>query len=247
MAIVMENIKLTIIVDDLNGAETGYLKSFGFSLLIELDHRKILFDTGTKEEILIKNLTNYGINPSEINMVILSHNHYDHTNGLSGILKSNPDLSVYIHKYWKKPVKKIGDPIPSKNMIFVEKGGIFKELGEIIYITNAYMSSDYGGIYEQGCYIRTKDSFILICGCCHPGLNNFLKDREFLGIPDKSPLHIIGGFHGFKFEDETADLLYPQIYSVILCHCTKNVKAYKGQFREKCFIGTVGRTLKFEI
>lgn len=243
----MKEIKLTIIVDDLNGAEPGFIKSFGFALLIEINNQKVLFDTGTKEDVLIKNLINYGIKPSSIDSVILTHNHYDHTNGLSGILKYNEDVSVYVHKYWKKPVRQIGDLIPSKNMIFVEKGGIFKELGEKIYITNAYMSSDYGGIYEQGCYIRTKDSFILICGCCHPGLNNFLKDREFLRIPGNSPLHLIGGFHGFKFEDETADLLYSQINSVILCHCTRNIKVYKRQFREKCIIGTVGRTLKFEM
>lgn len=243
----MKEIKLTIIVDDLNGAEPGFIKDFGFSLLIEINNQKVLFDTGTKEDVLIKNLINYGIKPSSIDSVILTHNHYDHTNGLSGILKYNEDVSVYVHKYWKKPVRQKGDAIPSKNMIFVEKGGLFKELGERIYITNAYMSSDYGGIYEQGCYIRTKDSFILICGCCHPGLNNFLKDREFLGIPDKSPLHIIGGFHGFKFEDENAHFLNLYIRSVVLCHCTKNIKVFKGQFREKCIIGTVGRTLKFEI
>ena len=172
----MGNIRLIIIVDDLNGAEPGYLKSFGFSLLIELNKQKILFDAGTKEDVLLKNLKNYGVNPSEINAVILSHNHYDHTNGLSGILKDNPDVPVYVHKYWKKPVKKIGESFPHKNMIFVEQGGVIKELGENIYITNAYRSPDYGGIYEQACYIKTKDSLILISGCCHPGLNDFLKD-----------------------------------------------------------------------
>lgn len=241
----MQDIKLTLIVDDLNGAEPGYLKSFGFALLIELNNKKILFDTGTKEDVLLKNLIKYGVNPSEINTVILSHNHYDHTNGLSGILKYNPDISVYVHKYWKKSVKKIGDSFPHKNMIFIEQGGIIKEMGENIYITNSYKSPDYGGIYEQACYIKAKDSFILISGCCHPGLNDFLKDREFLGISDKSPLHVIGGFHGFKFSDEEANLLNPQIYSLTLCHCTKNIKVFKNQFREKCIIGAIGRTMIF--
>ncbi|MFX1376213.1 MAG: MBL fold metallo-hydrolase [Promethearchaeota archaeon] len=241
----MGNPKLTLIVDDLNGAEPGYLKSFGFSLLIELNHHKILFDTGTKEDVLLKNLANYGVNPSEVSDVILSHNHYDHTNGLSGILKNNPDASVYVHKYWKKPVKKIGDSFPHKNMIFVEQGGIIRELGKNIYVTNAYMSPDYGGIYEQACYIKAKESYILLSGCCHPGLNNFLNDRESLEISNKAPLHLIGGFHGFKFSDEDVDLLTPQIHSITLCHCTKNIKTFKGQFRDKCKIGMIGRSLTF--
>jgi len=243
----MEKIKLTIIVDDLNGTEPGYLKSFGFSLLIELNNQKILFDTGTKEDILLKNLTNYGVNPSEINSVILSHNHYDHTNGLSGILKYNPDVAVYVHKHWKKPIKKMSNSISHVNMNFVEQGGIVKEIDKNIYITNAYMSPDYGGVYEQAIYIRTKDSLILICGCCHPGLNVFLKDRQNLEILETTPLHIIGGFHGFKFNDEEARILNFIIQSIVVCHCTRNIKVFKGQFKEKCHIGVIGRTMNFHI
>ena len=242
----MANVKLTIIVDDLNGAEEGYLKSFGFSVLIEINSQKILFDTGTKEDILLKNLEVYGVHPSEINYVILSHNHYDHTNGLPGIMKSNPNLRVYVHKYWKKPVKKIGETVPDKNIISVERGGVIEEINENLYITNPYMSPDYGGIYEQACYIKTEDGLILILGCCHPGLNCFLDDRKFLGLSDKTNLLIIGGLHGSKFTDEEATLLKPQISSIILCHCTKNIKTFKGQFRDKCFIGKVGKTLHFQ-
>lgn len=229
----------------MNGAEPGYIKSFGFSALIEVDDLKILFDTGTKENVLIANLTNYEIKLSSINAVILSHNHYDHTNGLSGILRYSEDLPVYVHKYWEKPVRQQGNLIPSKNKIIIEKGRLIKELGKQIYITNAYMSQDYGGIYEQACYIRIKDAYILICGCCHPGLFYFLNDRKFLDIPVNSPLHIIGGLHGFKFDNQYAHLLNPHIRSIILCHCTKNVKIYKYQFGEKCIIGTVGKTLTF--
>jgi metal-dependent hydrolase (beta-lactamase superfamily II) len=154
-------------------------------------------------------------------------------------------VPIYVHKYWKKPVKKIGDSFPHENMIFVEKGGVIEEIGNNIHITNPYMSPDYGGIYEQACYIKAKDSFILISGCCHPGLNNFLNDRKLIGISNKTPLHIIGGFHGFKFRDKDVNLLKPQIYSIYLCHCTKNIKVFKSQFRENCYIGVVGKTMIF--
>ncbi len=225
--------------------ESGYIKSFGFSALLEVNNKKILFDSGTKEDVLIANLTNFGINLSSIDAVILSHNHYDHTDGLPAILKLNKNLPVYVHKFWEKPVKHKGIPIPPKNKIIVKEGGQLEELGEEIYITNAYMSLDYGGIYEHACYIRTKDSYILICGCCHPGLLDFLNDREKLGIPVKTPLHIIGGLHGFKFEDKEAQSINPYIRSIIICHCTKDTNIYKKQFGEKCIIGTVGKTLQF--
>ncbi|MFW9881977.1 MAG: hypothetical protein ACFFG0_53620, partial [Candidatus Thorarchaeota archaeon] len=117
--------------------------------------------------------------------------------------------------------------------------------GKNIYITNACISPDYGGIYEQACYLKANDSFILISGCCHPGLNNFLKDREFLGISDKTSLNLIGVFRSFKFSNKEANLLNPQINSLILWHCTKNIKAFKTQFREKYAIGIIGKSMIF--
>jgi len=241
----MQEIKITILYDDLDGVEPGYIKSFGFSALLEVKNKIILFDTATKEDILIENLTNFGITPSSIDAVILSHNHYDHTDGLPAILKSNENLPVFVHKHWEKPVRHKGISVPPKNKFVVKEGGQFKELGEKVYITNAFMSPDYGGIYEHACYVRTNDAYILICGCCHPGLLDFLKDRESLGIPVDTPLYIIGGLHGFEFTDKEAQSINPYIRSIIICHCTKNTNVYKEQFGEKCTLGIVGKTLKF--
>ena len=242
---IIQKVKITVIVDELNGAEPGYIKSFGFSAMIEINDKKILFDAGTKKDVLMANLTTYGIDLSSIDAVILSHNHYDHANGLSIILENNIKLPVYVHKYWEKPVRHKGEPIPPENKRIIEQGRLLEELEEELYITNAYMSPDYGGIYEQACYIKAKDSYILICGCSHPGLISFLNDRENLGIPMNTPLHIIGGFHGFKFDDDHLQKLEPLIHSIMVCHCTKNVEVYKKQFRDKCFIATVGKSISY--
>ncbi len=175
----------------------------------------------------------------------MSHNHYDHTDGLPGILNYNKDLPVYIHQYWDKPVSFIGKVIPHQNRYIIKKGRNLTELDEDIYVTNVFKSQDYGGIHEQAFYIRSNDSYILICGCCHPGLIRFLNDRENLRIPTDTPLHLIGGFHGFKFGTNEVKELNPYIYSVVLCHCTMNVEIYKKQFGEKCSMGIVGETLSF--
>jgi 7,8-dihydropterin-6-yl-methyl-4-(beta-D-ribofuranosyl)aminobenzene 5'-phosphate synthase len=241
----IQKAKVKIIYDDLDGAEIGFLKSFGFSALIEIEDKKILFDAGTKEDVLKNNLSASRVSPSQIDAVILSHNHYDHANGLSAITRENLSVPVYVHKYWNNPVRHIGEPVPPKNIRMIQEGKKLDELGAPIYVTNCYQSQDYGGIYEQACYIDAGDSFILVCGCSHPGLNVFLDDRANLDISIKKPLHIMGGFHGFKFDDERVKQLNPYIKSIVIFHCTRNIKTFQSQFHNKCTIGIVGKSYNF--
>ena len=241
----MSLLKITILIDDFNGAVKGFIPSYGIAVLIEIDGKKILFDTGTKIDPLIANFEVYGVTPTELDAVILSHNHYDHTDGLPYILKHNVNIPVYIHKDWEKAASFKGFQVPQKNKIVIQRARQLKEITSKIFLTNSYYSSDYGGVYEHACYIKANDSYILLCGCCHPGLNRFLKDREILNIPKNTSLHLIGGMHGFKFNKNEAEELKPIIKSVNLFHCTMNAKIFREQFGEICSLGILGKTMKF--
>ncbi len=238
-------VKITLLVDDLNGSLEGYTRSYGFSALIELEGQKILFDAGTHVKPLIGNLKRYGCPPQEIDCVILSHNHYDHTDGLPGILNENKKIPVFVHKQWDAKVSFKGFQVPRTNKKVIKNARALSEISENIFITNVYHSHDYGGIQEHACYVQAEDLYILISGCCHPGLNIYLKDRKDLDIPLDAPLSIIGGYHGFSFTDQEAKKLSPQLNEIIVCHCTSKVKQYQQQFKEKCSIGIVGKTYPF--
>ncbi len=241
----MNSVKITILVDDFNGVITGYIKSFGFAALIEKGDVKILFDTGTKPDILIHNLGQYGLSPTSLNAVILSHNHYDHTNGLLGIIQEHKSIPIYVHHYWDTPVKHSGDDITQMNVIINDKARECVDIVKGVFLTNTHVSGDYGGIYEHACYIRVNESYILLCGCCHPGLNKFLSDRPDLNIPFEAPLHFIGGMHSFKFTDKEAESLKHIIKSITLCHCTQHFNTYQDQFREKCHIAVLGKSILY--
>ncbi len=238
-------VKLTILIDDIDDSEVGYKKSFGFAALIEKGNKKILFDTGTYSEPLLANLKTYGISASSLDAILLSHNHNDHTDGLPGILKENDDIPVYVNKDWDNPVSFQGKRIPKKNLVVNNEARECEDITSGIYLTNSHFSSDYGRIYEHACYIDTGNSYILICGCCHPGLTTFLQDRTQLGIPLDADLQLIGGMHGFKFSDSEAEELDPIVKSVILCHCTSYASDYRRQFGKRCTLGIVGKTLEF--
>ncbi len=62
-------------------ADEGF-GEWGFAALVEVDGRRILFDTGANEDTVQRNLRAMKLDLSDVEMVILSHNHDDHTTGL---------------------------------------------------------------------------------------------------------------------------------------------------------------------
>jgi 7,8-dihydropterin-6-yl-methyl-4-(beta-D-ribofuranosyl)aminobenzene 5'-phosphate synthase len=241
----MDELTITILCDNINGAEPGFKKDPGFSAALKTGKRIILFDTGMYDKNLANNLDAAGLKPEDIDAVVLSHNHNDHTNGLPSILSKNHKVPVYIHSKWESGIPFQGMDIPVENKIVVENSGDQTGLPCDIILTQPLYSSDYGGITEQAVIILLKKSFVLLCGCCHPGLMNFLKNRERLGIDKKTPFHILGGMHGFSFTEKQADEIKSNLLSITLCHCTQNINLFRKQFADKCRIAFLGETYKF--
>src|SRR5258707_4271273 len=55
---------------------------WGFSALVEVDGRRILFDTGARPDTVLNNAKDLGVDLTSVTDVHLSHNHRDHTGGL---------------------------------------------------------------------------------------------------------------------------------------------------------------------
>ena len=158
--------KLTIVYD--NEAKPGLKSDWGFSCLIE-NAKKILFDTGADSEILLYNMKQLKINPKDIDIVVLSHNHWDHTGGLKGFLEANENKAkIYQPREFSEPTK-------------ISQG--------------AYSTGALGMlIKEQALIVNTKKGNIIIAGCAHPGLENIIDTAKQLG----KIYGIAGGFHGFS-------------------------------------------------
>ena len=70
------------------------VSDWGFSVAIDYQGKKILFDSGRRAGIFKKNAETYGIDPTGIEMAFLSHDHDDHVNGFDYMLRVNPDFRV---------------------------------------------------------------------------------------------------------------------------------------------------------
>ena len=75
----VENLKVLLLSTML--AEDG-IGEWGFSALVEADGHRILFDAGRYPETVLKNAQTLKVDLSDVNVVVLSHHHQDHTGGL---------------------------------------------------------------------------------------------------------------------------------------------------------------------
>jgi len=71
--------KLTVLTENTAGA--NFLAEHGLSYYIEYDNKKILFDTGATD-VFLKNAKSLNVNTDEADIIVLSHGHWDHGNGL---------------------------------------------------------------------------------------------------------------------------------------------------------------------
>ena len=82
-------------------ADTAGLGEWGFSALVEADGHRILIDTGAHPTTVLQNAKDLNIDLSNVNEVILTHNHWDHVGGLLTLrremMKQNPAALSVVH------------------------------------------------------------------------------------------------------------------------------------------------------
>src|SRR5712671_6984728 len=89
--------QITILYDAF-GTDPSMTKDWGFSALVEIAGKRILFDTGNDAEIFAANVKAKGIDLKTLDFVVLSHRHSDHMAGLSYVLSVNPAVKIYAPK-----------------------------------------------------------------------------------------------------------------------------------------------------
>ncbi|MDC7807196.1 MBL fold metallo-hydrolase [Luteimonas sp BLCC-B24] len=85
---------ITVLYDAF-GDDPALEKDWGFAALIEVDGRRILFDTGDDAETFRRSAATAGENLADLGMVVMSHRHADHMAGVSVVLEANPDVAIH--------------------------------------------------------------------------------------------------------------------------------------------------------
>lgn len=89
--------RLTVLYDAF-GTASEMQKDWGYSALVEVGGRRILFDTGNDAAKFASNVRAKGVDLTTVDFVIISHRHSDHIGGLSHVLSVNPKVKIYAPK-----------------------------------------------------------------------------------------------------------------------------------------------------
>ena len=160
------HITATIVYDNYVYTE-GLKPDWGFACFIQGLEETILFDTGTRGELLMANMEALKLDPGSVDVVVISHFHGDHTGGLEAFFARNPKAALYV------PAPKRDDfarrwEARGVKVVWVDKPRTI--------CPNVYLTGSMGErIIEQSLVLDTNDGTVLITGCSHPGIVEILR------------------------------------------------------------------------
>lgn len=202
-----------------NTSACGLPVEHGLCLHLALeDGRRVLFDMG-QTDLLLANAEALSIDLGQVDIVVLSHGHYDHGGGLKAFLGVNGHASVYVHDKAFRPhyslradgMRYIGmDTTLHASAHLVFRGDGPGEIAPSLTLFggvrglhsippgNKFLYGPSEGerdafADEQNLIIREGKNIVLLAGCAHAGISNIMdRATEICGTP---PTHVLAGMH----------------------------------------------------
>jgi len=263
----------TFIYGDRQVSVAGLKRAWGFTPLIKYDDKTILFNTGGKEDILKYNFQVLGLNPKDLDAVVISHQHWEMYMAVGFIIKENPKIPIYTTEVVIELLTQ-KNPAWEANLHNVSISEVFTPN---IYFQNLRSGRKRGGprgIDEVHIILKTARGLVIFQGCGHPQILNIVNRSKALTGVDR--VHLVAGGTRLvrpntriHIEDSGEDFTPPQMhyYSdeyyeqlmidlkaagveyVMPTHCTQEPaeSVFKKSFGEKYIRQTLGMTLNFPV
>jgi len=211
-------ITITLVFDNYP-YKPGLETAWGFSAFITYQDQNVLFDTGAMAAL--------GINPTQIQNVVLSHEHSDHTGGMQALVSAGGDPKIYLPSSFSAEFKNY-------------YGSRMYTIGEMS-----------GPPPEQALVIDTTKGLVVITGCAHPGIEDIVlrAKQEF-----KEDIYLVlGGFHlGNASASQINEIIKEfnriGVKYVAPCHCTgeQAISKFRNAFGEDFIQVGVGKVIEIE-
>jgi 7,8-dihydropterin-6-yl-methyl-4-(beta-D-ribofuranosyl)aminobenzene 5'-phosphate synthase len=231
-------VTITVVFDN-NAYRADLETAWGVACVVQQGDRSLLFDTGADGRMLLANMAALGLNPRELDAVVLSHNHADHTSGLEAVLKANPEVTVYLPQAF---------PAGFKSRVRTQAAQVVEVADPLEIQPGVWSTGQMGsGIVEQALVVQTDSGLAVITGCAHPGIVEIVRRAREVG---KGEIGLVmGGFHLDGASPSTlrsvvSGLGELGVERVAPCHCTGQnavalLDAAFGKTDQRCGVGLV--------
>jgi 7,8-dihydropterin-6-yl-methyl-4-(beta-D-ribofuranosyl)aminobenzene 5'-phosphate synthase len=258
------------------GVEGGELIiDWGFSALIYYNDQLILFDSGASSEILEHNCDKLGVDLSDVDIAVLSHNHRDHITGLNYLLEVNPAVKLYLpddsalggesseeNEEWNSKYR-VNYRFQDADVRFVKQNiqiapgvalipTVAASIGVYLNDPKDEQNIRYWGLPEVSLAVKSNDDkWILLDGCSHSGVAEIVKNsNEYLKTNVDG---VIGGFHMLRYSNDQASEIAKQMKEILKVnwvaptHCTGDIakQMFKEQYKNDLKNFDVGSIIEF--
>ncbi|MEA3339409.1 MAG: MBL fold metallo-hydrolase, partial [Chloroflexota bacterium] len=237
-------VTFTIVYDN-NAYDPALQTDWGFACWVETGEATLLFDTGGNGATLLSNMATLGLDPREIDAVVLSHTHGDHTGGLAGLLDTGVRPTVYVPSAFPASFK---DGVRARTELV-------EVTGPMEILPGFHTTGEMGaGTIEQALVVETeagadkRHPLVVVTGCAHPGVEKLARRaKESVG----GEIYLVmGGFHlggasRSRVENIIADFRDLGVQRVAPCHCTGDVarQMFADAFGDAYVPAGVGRVI----
>jgi 7,8-dihydropterin-6-yl-methyl-4-(beta-D-ribofuranosyl)aminobenzene 5'-phosphate synthase len=213
-----QNARRITVIYDAFGPPSALTKDWGFAALVEYEGKRVLFDTGNNARIFEHNVKELGIDLRQLDAVVISHRHGDHTSGLKYLLTVNSAVTVYTPQeagFFEGRLPEAfltADPSLPLDLRYYDgkkperfqtgtpwQQGHFETVLKTIEVFPGFYllttRSEKPGTIEMNevsLAFRTPKGLAVVVGCSHPGVEAILKQAAEI---DHRLYVVVGGFH----------------------------------------------------
>ena len=181
---------ITVIYNHEGEAAEELVKRGGFSAFVRLGDRSLVFDAGGEASVIFENLHSLGLGDTQIEALVISHNHWDHVFGLPGVMNRSPNYPpVYVAASAADGIKQ---QYPRAEVIAVDGP---KKIAPEVWLTGPLEIEFMGApLSEQALVLEHADGLHVIVGCSHPGIVAIVRRVQEM-FPETPIAFVGGGFH----------------------------------------------------